>query len=277
MFCYGYCGDDLAIHEKFLNNNNSYCSGNGDYYHSFETNNLKMIGKDIKGKVNFIISELEVYKVCCNETEFHKDLSTLKEETVKISHGLTDNQSIMDSLIIKEEKNITMLKNWINPNNSINFELLYRATRDGDSLNDFHLKCDNESPTITIIKTENGKIIGGYTKIPWIREDKAFIKDENTFIFSVDSKEKYNVKKELNGKYAVYHCLSSYCCCFGYCGDDLAIGDKFLQGRNSYCAGNAGGYYTFEASNDKMLGVSEKGKTEFKISELEIFKINFTK
>lgn len=88
--CYGFCGDDLAIYEKFLNNSNSYCSGNGDYC-SFETNNLKMIGKGIKGKVYFITSELEVYKVCSNETEFHKDLSTFKDETVKISHVLTDN------------------------------------------------------------------------------------------------------------------------------------------------------------------------------------------
>lgn len=48
----------------------------------------------------------------------------------------------MDSLIIKEEKDIIMLKKWINPNNHINSQLLYRATRDGDSLNDFHLKYD---------------------------------------------------------------------------------------------------------------------------------------
>ena len=132
---------------------------------------------------------------------------------------------MIDSLIIKDKHIVKMLKNWISPNDIINFELLFRATRHGDSSNAFHLKCDNNSPTISIIKTENGKIIGGYTTIPWIKEDKSFISDENTFIFSVDSKEKYNLKKELNGKYAVYHSnSSSYCCCFGYCGDDLAIG-----------------------------------------------------
>ena len=247
--CYGYCGEDLAIKANFLNKNNSYVCGNKDYW-SFDTNNLEMIGKDIKGQVNIIISELEVFKICY--------------------------QKIMDSIIINDENVFNMLKNWINPNVSMNFELLYRGTRDGDSVNNFYLKCEYKSPTISIIKTEKGKIIGGYTTIPWINENISYISDENTFIFSVDSKEKYNVKKKLNGKNAVYH-SSSWCCCFGYCGNDLAVGDKFLQGNNSYCCGNGDNYYSFETTNNKMFGTSNIGKIEFKISELEIFKINYTK
>ena len=175
-------------------------------------------------------------------------------------------------MIIKNENISKMLKNWINPNNDINFELLYKATRDGDSINDFHLKCGNNSPTICIIITDTGKMIGGYTTIPWINEDKAFISDENAFIFSVDSKEKYNLKKELNGKYAIYHGYS-YCCCFGYCGDDLAVGNKFLQGNNSYCCGNNNEYYSFKTTNEKMLGIKNKEQIKFKIAELEIYKI----
>ena len=188
--CYGYCGDDLAIHEKFLNNNNSYCCGNGDHYWSFNTDNLKMIGKDVKDKVKLIISELEVYKVCINEIESFKNCPNVKSENQTKSVNVENNQTMIDSLIIKDKHIVKMLKNWISPNDIINFELLFRATRDGDSSNAFHLKCDNNSPTISIIKTENGKIIGGYTTIPWIKEDKSFISDENTFIFSVDSKEK---------------------------------------------------------------------------------------
>ena len=96
--------------------------------------------------------------------------------------------------------------------------------------------------------------------------------------FLLIQKKKNNLKKELNGKYAVYHSnSSSYCCCFGYCGDDLAIGDKFLQGNNSYCCGNGDNYYSFETTNDKIIGVSDKGKINFKITELEIYKINYLK
>ncbi len=192
--CYGYCGDDLAIHEKFLNNNNSYCCGNGNYI-SFDTNNLKMLGKDINGKVNITVSELEVYKIYSDEIDFYKDCSIIKSEKKTENINSINNQGIIDSMIIKNENIAKMLKNWINPNNDINFELLYKATRDGDSINDFHLKCGNNSPTICIIIRDSGEMIGGYTTIPWINEDKAFISDENAFFFSVDSKEKYNLKK----------------------------------------------------------------------------------
>ena len=53
-----------------------------------------------------------------------------------------------------------MIKNWINSNKDIHFQLLYRATRDGDSYNNFISKC-NDAPNISLIKLDNGRIIGG--------------------------------------------------------------------------------------------------------------------
>ena len=167
-----------------------------------------------------------------------------------------------------------MIKIWIELNKNFYLELIYRVTRDGDSASDFHLKCDNKGPTISIIKTENGRIIGGYTTIPWSDRYDAYISDKDSFIFSVDSKEKYNLKKELDGKYAIYH-DNGYCCCFGYCGDDLAIGNNFLKGKNSYCCGNGDNYYSFETNNNNLIGINQKGRINFKIFEMEIYKINF--
>ena len=169
---------------------------------------------------------------------------------------------------------ILMIKNWINPKEKIYFDLIYRATKDGDSSENFHSKCINQAPTISIIKLDNGRIIGGYTTIPWLNENKAYISDINAFIFSIDSKEKYNLKEKLNGKYAIYHSINSYCCCFGYCGDDLAIGDRFLKDQNSYCCGNGDEYYSFDTDNKRMIGVDTKGGIKFKISELEVFRIH---
>ena len=237
-------------------------------------NNLIKNKEEIEQKYNELIKNKEEMEKKYNELKnFNDDLIKNKEEIENKYNNFMNIQRKMDSMIIKDENIVKMLKNWINPNDSINFELLYRGTKDGDSLNNFYLKCENKSPTISIIKTEKGKIIGGYTTIPWIKENVSYITDENAFIFSVDSKEKYNVKKNLNGKDAVYH-NRSWCCCFGYCGDDLAVGDKFLQGNNSYCCGN-GDYYSFETTNDKMLGTSDKGIIKFKITELEIYHINF--
>ena len=47
------------------------------------------------------------------------------------------------------------------------FKLLYRGSRNGFKALDFHRCCDNQGCTFTIIKSEMGKIFGGYTDIPW--------------------------------------------------------------------------------------------------------------
>ena len=46
------------------------------------------------------------------------------------------------------------------PNKKIKFTLLYRATRDDDSYDEFHSKC-NDAPNISFIKINDGRIIGG--------------------------------------------------------------------------------------------------------------------
>ena len=43
--------------------------------------------------------------------------------------------------------------------------LCYRMT-DGDA-SVFHATCDNQGPTITVLKTEAGKILGGYNELDW--------------------------------------------------------------------------------------------------------------
>ena len=45
-------------------------------------------------------------------------------------------------------------------------ELIYRGTRDGMTPNKFHENCDNQGPTITLIKTDEN-IFAGYTSISW--------------------------------------------------------------------------------------------------------------
>lgn len=184
------------------------------------------------------------------------------------------NQITIDSRIIKDKNIVKMIKHWIQPDFEVNLKLIYRATRDGDSATNFHQKCDNKSPTITIIKTEKGRIIGGYTTIPWIKEDNYFIEDKDAFIFSIDSKEKYDIKRQLGKYYAVYHNNSYFCCCFGFHGNDLAVGNNFLKGKNSYCCGKGDTYFSFETDNNKILGSNDKGKIMFKIAELEMYKIN---
>jgi hypothetical protein len=41
--------------------------------------------------------------------------------------------------------------------------LIYQATRDGWTADNFHNKCDYQGPTITIVKTNKNRIFGGFT------------------------------------------------------------------------------------------------------------------
>jgi hypothetical protein len=38
--------------------------------------------------------------------------------------------------------------------------LLYKGSRDGFNAKDFHRLCDNKGPTITVIRTRQGRIFG---------------------------------------------------------------------------------------------------------------------
>ena len=53
-------------------------------------------------------------------------------------------------------------------------QLLYRASRDGFAASDFHSRCDNKGPTITIIKSKGERIFGGVTSLPWDSTSNAY-------------------------------------------------------------------------------------------------------
>lgn len=73
--------------------------------------------------------------------------------------------------------------------------LLYRASENNFSALEFHKKCDNIPQTITLIETEYGKVIGGYTPLAWNSSKKHWAADKSmcSFIFSVDMQEKFNL------------------------------------------------------------------------------------
>jgi hypothetical protein len=41
---------------------------------------------------------------------------------------------------------------------------IYRGSRDGWKAKDFHSKCDDATPTITLMRVKDGPCIGGFTR-----------------------------------------------------------------------------------------------------------------
>ncbi|GBB89069.1 hypothetical protein RclHR1_15720003 [Rhizophagus clarus] len=101
-----------------------------------------------------------------------------------------------DSIII-EPQHFAIFSSWIDKRNNsyynvrdnpYDFKLLYRASRDGDTAEAFHSKCDNKGATIIIVKIKNSdQIVGGYNPLSWNSSNKyKFTCD--SFIFSFINK-----------------------------------------------------------------------------------------
>ena len=45
--------------------------------------------------------------------------------------------------------------------------LIYSGSAHGWLIKDFHERCDDKGPTISLFKIKNGDCIGGYTQVPW--------------------------------------------------------------------------------------------------------------
>ncbi|GET65594.1 BTB/POZ domain-containing protein [Rhizophagus irregularis DAOM 181602=DAOM 197198] len=110
---------------------------------------------------------------------------------------LRKQQCVYDSVIIYN-KHFDIFSGWIEKkiqfyynlkNIPYNFNLLYRASRDGNTTSDFYTKCDNKGATIVIAKiTNSNQIVGGYISLQWDLTDK-WKSTKDCFIFSFANKD----------------------------------------------------------------------------------------
>ena len=189
-----------------------------------------------------------------DEEEINKFLDNIKKFG-KLNDGGDD---IQNSLIIQENE-IELIKNFIGKNPK--FKLLYRATVDGDTKEDFDKKCLNKQPTLALIKNKLGNRFGGYTIQNWNYDQESDKKDPLSFIFSLDRKKKYNLKN--NNNRAIH--TKSYIIYFGNA--DFCLNKNFLTENSGWC--NTETRY-FEA-NSKDLSDQE----HFIVQEFELYQVLF--
>ena len=76
-------------------------------------------------------------------------------------------------------------------------QLLYRGSRDGWKYRDFHDRCDNKGATLTLFKTDDGRVCGGYTSVSWESPKSwEFKADPSAFVFSVDHQRVFNINND---------------------------------------------------------------------------------
>ncbi|RIA80317.1 hypothetical protein C1645_810495 [Glomus cerebriforme] len=112
----------------------------------------------------------------------------------------------VDSVLINQ-KHTAIFVNWINKKDderkkydSVNykFNLLYRASRDGNTAEAFHKNCDNKGATIVVVKIKGkNQIVGGYNPLDWVQPGTVGIykNTQESFIFSFDDYKNINTCK----------------------------------------------------------------------------------
>ena len=92
-------------------------------------------------------------------------LNTLCDAVFVLSTLVT---GLNNSVIVgNNSEYLSNLTNWIKPRRSENdWKLCWRASRDGLDINQFHSLCNENGPTITIVKVKQ-YIFGGYTSLSW--------------------------------------------------------------------------------------------------------------
>ena len=112
-----------------------------------------------------------------------------REDEKKI---LMDSKIIDDNLDEKET-----IRKWINSEVSFQTKLLYRLSRDGSSIFNFHSKCDNISPTLLLIQSHDQNKFGGYTTASWDMFSGIYKNGTKTFLFSLTKNKKYLRKSNI--------------------------------------------------------------------------------
>lgn len=198
---------------------------------------------DDKKMIQYLTKLLNVYKMNSNILQYDSKLIT----------------NISQIELIK-----TGIKNYDN-SKKIKLSLLFRASRDGDTIKAFHDRVDGISPTISLIETKTNYIFGGFTDHAWDSKSGC-VKTNNTFMFSFNKKKIYIGK---NG--GQIHCTNDYGPWF--CNGAGVYGDNYFKTNNSYEWELKSNIVNFDGFTEEFELVG--GVQNFMVNEVEVFKVEY--
>ncbi|CAF1026144.1 unnamed protein product [Adineta steineri] len=151
--------------------------------------------------------------------------------------------------------------------NEQRWQLIYKGTRDGFDASTFHRLCDNQGPTITVVRSTGGYLFGGYASQSW-NSTNTYTNALNSFLFLLTNANGSQPTKFLyNNNGHGLHGHVSQGPTFGG-GHDLHISSGSNINTNSYC--NLGHSY----ANTLSLGQNTfTGAKTFQTNEIEVFKL----
>ena len=184
---------------------------------------------------NFLLKEIEVYRTIPNNLKF-------------------------ESKILSDKDQIDLLK--LVGFESRRFKLVYRLA-DGR----FNEKCRGIKNTLSIIKTKQGYVLGGYTNTAW---DSGYSKDEGAFLYTLKNPTNNQTKMQIiEAILAIYASSSTY----SSYGPTYGSRDIRTYWSSKYMAINFSSYHTpYGLGNSEakilMLGLD---RLRYDLDEIEVF------
>ena len=196
-----------------------------------------------------------------------------------INNNINNN---MDSLILNNPDEISFVYRIISEHYAPGFKLnlIYRASRDGDTGPIFHQHCDNkQGGVLIVIQTDKNIKFGGFSDAAWTSYTNPMEKTSGknvcgniNFLYQVNNRKKFaltNYTKILTGIF----CRADVGPCFGELGEDIWIkGRNFLTYGGLVHKDKDNGRTCSYNTNDYEL---TNGERVFKIKELEAFWLNY--
>ncbi len=194
--------------------------------------------------------------------------STRKERIPQVASSSDSKKLYRDTKILSVNSQIELNK--LSGYDNQQWQLIYRASRDGYTAKVFHQSCDGCFPTMCVIRSKNGFIFGGFTSVPWssINQD---IWDTSAFLFTLKNPHGIKPTKypifERAVEFALDHNLNKGPT-FGsvrYGGEDLTLRSPFngYENRTSFP-------HSYQDRTDKGH-LTFTGEPYFTCDDVEIF------
>jgi hypothetical protein len=210
---------------------------------------------------------LEIQAKLKMSVNFQHNIGT--PETKRIKTDLKMPKNFENSLILSEHQRTDLIK-LCDFSVDDKFKLIYRGSSHGFGSSDFHSKCDGHVSTLTIAKSTQGYIFGGYTKEMW--DDSGHYKNDPTaFLFSLVNHENRPAKIKCNNSYSIF-CKNTCGPTFGD-GNDLYIANNANSNTSSHSKlGRAYKHLLYEYESEEAQSFLA-GSLNFQLSEIEVYTI----
>ena len=243
--------------EKYNDNYIDYYLSHLNDFEEFRKRNEKLI-KEVKSKQSIIKNQSEIILKNLYVMKDNAELIHFPKKRYPIQK---DNGINMDTMIISKLNDFKLIDNKLYQifEKDVEYKLLYRASKDGDTAKVFKEKCKDKN-TLTIVQTNDNAIFGGFTRVPWDDSDENK-DDEDAFCFSADNKKIYPLKKYCSA----IGCDKNSGPRFNYM---FMIPNRFMNKEGDLYPLNIS-HYNGQTKDYEL----NKGKQYFTVFELEVFKI----